>query len=164
MPVSTYITKHYCKVKLFKYTQLAVGAISLVMYFAVKPGDMALAYVLYFILSFVVDLHAPVFWSAISEAVDYGHAETGKRVSGLSFGGISFAQKAGMGVAGAAVGYLLDFFEYSPDGVQGETTLIGLALMLTIIPGVFHVIMGGLMFRYKITDEYYETIKKKLNI
>lgn len=164
MPVSTYITKHYCKVKLFKYTQLAVGAISLVMYFAVKPGDMALAYVLYFILSFVVDLHAPVFWSAISEAVDYGHAETGKRVSGLSFGGISFAQKAGMGVAGAAVGYLLDFFEYNPDGVQGETTLIGLALMLTIIPGVFHVIMGGLMFRYKITDDYYETIKKKLNI
>lgn len=164
MPVSTYITKHYCKVKLFKYTQLAVGAISLVMFFVVKPGDMVLAYVIYFILSFVVDLHAPVFWSAIAEAVDYGHAESGKRVSGLSFGGISFAQKAGMGVAGAAVGYLLDFFEYSPDGVQGESTLIGLALMLTIIPGVFHVIMGGLMFRYKITDEYYETIKKKLNI
>jgi GPH family glycoside/pentoside/hexuronide:cation symporter len=164
MPVSTYITKHYCKIKLFKWTQLAVGAISLVMFFVVKPGDMVLAYVIYFILSFVVDLHAPVFWSAISEAVDYGHAETGKRVSGLSFGGISFAQKAGMGVAGAAVGYLLDFFEYSPDGVQNDTTLIGLALMLTIIPGVFHVIMGGLMFRYKITDEYYETIKKKLNI
>ncbi len=164
MPVSTYITKHYCKIKLFKWTQLAVGAISLVMFFVVKPGDMALAYVIYFILSFVVDLHAPVFWSAISEAVDYGHAETGKRVSGLSFGGISFAQKAGMGVAGAAVGYLLDFFQYNPDGVQNETALVGLALMLTIIPGVFHVIMGGLMFRYKITDEYYETIKKKLNI
>lgn len=164
MPVSTYITKHYCKIKLFKWSQLAVGVISLVMFFVVKPGDMVLAYVIYFILSFVVDLHAPVFWSAIAEAVDYGHAETGKRVSGLSFGGISFAQKAGMGVAGAAVGYLLDFFEYSPDDVQNETTLVGLALMLTIIPGVFHLIMGGLMFRYKITDEYYETIKKKLKI
>lgn len=164
MPVSTYITKRYCKVKLFKYTQLAVGAISLAMFFFIKPGDMVLAYVLYFILSFVVDLHAPVFWSAIAEAVDYGHAESGKRVSGLSFGGISFAQKAGMGVAGAAVGYLLDFFEYIPDGVQSDRTLVGLALMLTIIPGVFHVIMGGLMFRYKITDKYYETIKTKLNI
>lgn len=164
MPASTFITKRYCKVKLFKYTQLAVGAISLVMFFVIKPGDMVLAYVLYFILSFVVDLHAPVFWSAIAEAVDYGHAETGKRVSGLSFGGISFAQKAGMGVAGAAVGYLLDFFGYIPDTVQSETALVGLALMLTIIPGIFHVIMGGLMFRYKITDAYYETIKTKLNI
>ena len=164
MPASTYITQRYCKVKLFKYTQLAVGAISLIMFFVIEPGDMVLAYVLYFILSFVVDLHAPVFWSAIAEAVDYGHAETGKRVSGLSFGGISFAQKAGMGVAGATVGYLLDFFGYVPDSVQSETTLIGLSLMLTIIPGAFHVIMGGLMFRYKITDAYYETIKTKLKI
>jgi len=164
MPASTYITKRYCKVKLFKYTQLAVGVISIVMFFAIKPGDVVLAYILYFILSFVVDLHAPVFWSAIAEAVDYGHAESGKRVSGLSFGGISFAQKAGMGIAGAAVGYLLDFFGYVPDVVQGETTLLGLALMLTIIPGVFHVIMGAMMFRYKITDKYYETIKTKLNI
>lgn len=164
MPASTYITKRYCKVKMFKYTQLAVGAISLVMFFMIKPGDMMLAYVLYFILSFVVDLHAPVFWSAIAEAVDYGHAESGKRVSGLSFGGISFAQKFGMGIAGAVVGYLLDFFGYIPDTVQSETALVGIALMLTIIPGVFHVIMGLLMFRYKITDSYYETIKAKLNI
>ncbi|WP_053971272.1 MFS transporter [Mangrovimonas sp. ST2L15] len=164
MPVSTLITKNYCKVKMFKYTQLAVGVISVIMFFMIKPGDMMLAYILYFILSFVVDLHAPVFWSAIAEAVDYGHAETGKRVSGLSFGGISFAQKFGMGIAGAAVGYLLDFFGYIPDTVQSETALVGIALMLTIIPGVFHVIMGLLMFRYKITDSYYETIKAKLNI
>ena len=164
MPASTLITKKYCKVKLFRYTQLAVGAISLAMFFFVKPGDLVLAYILYFILSFVVDLHAPVFWSAIAEAVDYGHAESGKRVSGLSFGGISFAQKFGMGIAGAAVGYLLDFFGYIPDEIQTETALIGIALMLTIIPGVFHVIMGLLMFRYKITDSYYQTIKAKLGI
>lgn len=164
MPASTYITKVYCKVKMFKYTQLAVGVISLIMFFVIKPDDIVLAYVLYFILSFVVDLHAPVFWSAIAEAVDYGHAETGKRVSGLSFGGISFAQKFGMGIAGAAVGYLLDYFGYIPDTVQSETSMLGIALMLTIIPGVFHVIMGLLMFRYKITDTYYETIKAKLNI
>ena len=164
MPASTLITKHYCKVKLFKYTQLAVGVISLIMFLVVDPGDLILAYILYFILSFVVDLHAPVFWSAIAEAVDYGHAETGKRVSGLSFGGISFAQKFGMGIAGAAVGYLLDYFGYIPDTVQSETALVGLALMLTIIPGVFHVIMGLLMSRYKITDSYYQTIKAKLNI
>lgn len=164
MPSSTFITKRYCKVKLFKWTQLAVGLISAIMLLLVRPGNMLLAYSLYFILSFVVDLHAPVFWSAIAEAVDYGHANFGKRVSGLAFGGISFAQKAGMGVAGASVGYLLDFFGYIPDGQQSKLALLGIALMLTVIPGVFHVIMGGLMFRYKITDEYYEGIKIKLKI
>lgn len=165
MPVSTYITKRYCKVKLFKWTQLAVGLISLIMLLAIQPNQLVVAYILYFILSFVVDLHAPIFWSAIAEAVDYGHAETEKRVSGLAYGGISFAQKLGMGVAGAAVGYLLDFFEYVPNAEsQSEFSLLGIALMLTVIPGVFHVIMGGLMFRYKITDSFYEKIKTKLNI
>lgn len=165
MPASTWITKRYCKVKLFKWSQLAVGVISLALLLLVSPGNMLMAFPLYFILSFVVDLHAPVFWSAIAEAVDYGHAKSGKRVSGLSFGGISFAQKAGMGIAGAAVGLMLHYFDYVPQlEVQSDLTLFGLALMLTVIPGLFHTIMGLMMFRYKITDEYYEGIKTKLKI
>ncbi len=162
MVASTWITKKYCKVKLFRYSQLAVGVLSALMYFLVKPGDVALAFVLYFLISFVVDLHAPVFWSAIAEAVDYGHARSGKRVAGLSFGGISFCQKAGMGLAGALVGMLLTWFHYVPDQAQSHFTLNGIALMLTVIPGVFHVLMGALMFAYRITDDYYRQIKQQI--
>ena len=147
-------------------SQFGVGILSVLMFVLVKPqpDSVLMAYVLYFILSLVVDVHAPVFWSAIAEAVDYGHAETGKRISGLAFGGISFAQKAGMGIAGAVVGLLLDAFGYIPDAVQTKTALTGLAIMLTLIPGVFHVINGMLIYRYKITDKYYETIKAKIHI
>jgi len=162
MVASTWITKVYCKVKLFRYSQLVVGALSVMMFVLVKPGDVVLAFVLYFLISFVVDLHAPVFWSAIAEAVDYGHARTGRRVSGLAFGGISFCQKAGMGVAGAIVGWLLAGFDYVPDRPQSSYTLIGIALMLTIIPGAFHVLMGGLMYRYRITDAYYHQLKGQI--
>lgn len=165
MPASNLITKYYCKVKLFKWTQIAVGGLSVIMLLLVRPGNMLLAFPLYFILSFVVDLQAPIFWSAIPEAVDYGHAKTGMRVSGLAYGGISFAQKAGAGLAGFALGYLLDAFKYVPKAeVQSNLTLWGLALLLTVIPGIFHAIMGGMMFRYKITDKYYEGIKTQLNI
>jgi len=164
MPLSTFITKRFCKVKLFWMSQLAVVVVSLLMFVIVRPGNLMLAYPLYFIMMLVVDVHAPVFWSAIAEAVDYGHATTGKRVSGLSFGGISFAQKAGMGIAGAAVGVLLDSFGYVPDAVQTKTSLLGLSLLLTLIPAVFHLINGLLIMRYKITDEYYLEIKTKLNI
>ncbi len=166
MPLSTLITKRFCKVKLFWMSQFAVGVLSVLMFVLVKPqpDSVVLAYVLYFILSLVVDVHAPVFWSAIAEAVDYGHAETGKRISGLAFGGISFAQKAGMGIAGAVVGLLLDAFGYIPDAIQTTKALTGLALMLTLIPGVFHVINGMLIYRYKITDKYYETIRAKIHI
>lgn len=162
MIASTWITKHYCKIKLFRYSQLLVGLLSVMLYFLVSPGDVLLAFILYFILSFVVDLHAPVFWSIISEAIDYGTVKTGKRVSGLAYGGISFSQKAGMGLAGYIVAMLLAYFNYVPNQEQTAYTLMGIALMLSIIPGVFHTIMGLLMFKYKINNEKYETIKNEL--
>ena len=82
----------------------------------------------------------------------------------MAFGGISFAQKAGMGIGGAVVGFLLAGFGYVPNVAQTKTSLLGIALMLTLIPAVFHVINGLLIMRYKITDKFYEGIRAKLKI
>ena len=164
MVISTWTTKFYCKVKLFRYTQLVVALLSVMIYFLVKPGDAALAFVLYFALSLVVDLHAPVFWSAIAETIDYGQVKTGKRVSGFAFGGISVAQKAGMAVAGGMVGILLSYFGYQPNQEQSALALQGIALMLSVIPGFFHFLMGALMFKYRISDAYYGTVKEDLRL
>lgn len=109
-------------------------------------------------------IRTPVFWSAIAEAVDYGEHKTGQRVAGLSFGGISFCQKAGMGVAGAVVGWLLAGFGYQPDVAQSELALTGIALMLTVIPGVFHYGVGVLMQRYRITDAAYRQLLAELQV
>jgi GPH family glycoside/pentoside/hexuronide:cation symporter len=113
------------------------------------------AMALYFLINLIVDLQGPVFWSVISEAVDYGQVKTGKRVAGLAFGGISFAQKAGMGIGAGVVALLLLAFHYQPDVVQSQYTLNGIALSLTVISGVFQLGMGLLMYGYFITDKYY---------
>ena len=162
MVISTWVTKVYCKVKLFRYTQLVVAVISVMIYFLVKPGDTLLAFALYFALSLIVDLHAPVFWSAIAETIDYGQLKTGKRVSGFAFGGISVCQKAGMAVAGGMVGVLLSYFDYQPNQEQSQLALHGIALMLSVIPGFFHFLMGALMFKYRISDAYYDSVKENL--
>jgi len=162
MVVSTWTTKFYCKVKLFRHSQIMVAVLSLMLYFLVQPGDVALAFALYFLLSLVVDLHAPVFWSAIAETIDYGQVKTGRRVSGFAFGGISVCQKAGMAIAGGLVGVLLDVFEYQPNQQQSALALQGIALMLSVIPGFFHFLMGLLMFKYRISDEYYSTVKEDM--
>ena len=118
-------------------------------------------FVLYFLINFIVDLQGPVFWSIISEAVDHGQVKSGKRVAGMAFGGISFCQKMGMSLAAGLVGWLLTYIHYQPDTVQSLYTLKGFALLLTVIPGVFHLAMGLLMYKYFITDKYYnENIRK----
>jgi GPH family glycoside/pentoside/hexuronide:cation symporter len=162
MIASTWITKFYCKINLFRYTQLIVAGLSVAIYVFVGPQDVLLAFILYFLLSFVVDLHAPVFWSIISETIDYGQVKNGKRVSGFAYGGISVGQKAGMGIAGLMVGWLLTYFQYVPNQEQSETSMMGIALMLSIIPGVFHGLMGLLMFMYRINDRYYAELKRTM--
>lgn len=162
MVASTWITKVYCKINLFRYTQLLVAALSVAIYLFVGRDDVALAFVLYFLLSFVVDLHAPVFWSIISETIDYGQVKNGKRVSGFAYGGISVGQKAGMGIAGLMVGWLLTYFQYVPNQEQTEFSLTGIALMLSIIPGFFHALMGVFMFWYRINDNYYAGLKNEM--
>jgi GPH family glycoside/pentoside/hexuronide:cation symporter len=162
MVASTWITKKFCKIQLFRWSQIITFALSLTMYLAVQPSGVALAFVLYFLINFIVDLQGPVFWSIISESVDYGQLKSGKRVAGMAFGGISFAQKMGMSLAAGMVGWLLTYFHYQPDIAQSAFTLSGIAALLTVIPGVFHLVMGALMYRYKINDAYYNTIKEEL--
>lgn len=162
MVASTWITKVYCKINLFRYTQLLVAALSVAIYLFVGREDVALAFILYFLLSFVVDLHAPVFWSIISETIDYGQVKNGKRVSGFAYGGISVGQKAGMGIAGLMVGWLLTYFQYVPNQAQSDFSLMGIALMLSIIPGFFHALMGAFMFWYRINDSYYAGLKNEM--
>jgi len=155
MVASTWLTKFVCKIQVFRWSQLITFVLSVAMYIVVAPGAVAAAFVMYFLINFIVDFQAPVFWSLISESVDYGQVKQGKRVAGLAFGGISFCQKMGMSLAAGMVGLLLTFYHYQPDVVQSAFTLNGIALMLTVIPGAFHLGMGLLMYRYFVTDSYY---------
>ena len=164
MIASTWITKHYCKVKLFRYSQLLTFVLCIAMYLMVDQEDRVLAFVFTFLIWFVADQYMPIFWSSIAETVDYGHRKTGVRVSGLAFGGISFCQKLGMGSAGGLLGYLLGFFDYQADAEQSDFTLNGLALMATVIPALFHLAAGLLMNNYVISNDYYDEIADDLGL
>ncbi|MEM7284443.1 MAG: MFS transporter, partial [Pseudomonadota bacterium] len=164
MIASTWITKFYCKVKLFRYSQILTFVLCIAMYFIVGQDDVALAFVFTFLIWFAADLYMPIFWSSIAEAVDYGHRKTGTRVSGLAFGGISFCQKLGMGIAGGLLGYLLSYFNYQADVEQSEFTLNGIALLITVIPALFHLAIGLIMYKYYISNEYYHEIAADLKL
>jgi len=156
--VSTWLTKYYCKVDVFKYSMYLAALVGFIMFFVVEPNDIYLGIVFYFVLCFLSDLNTPIFWSSISEVVDYGELKVNKRVSGITFGSISFLQKLGMGIAGMMVGLLLSFFDYQPNQVQTNYTLTGISLMLTILPAIFFLITGLLVSKFVISNEYYNTV------
>ncbi len=144
---------------MFRYTQIITFILSALMYFSVGRENLILAFAFYFLINFFCDMQMPVFWSSIAEAVDYGEKKTGLRVSGLAFGGILFFQKFGMGIAGGILGFLLSHFGYQADVEQSARSLTGIALMMTLIPALFHLAVGLLMKKYLINNEYYRDIQ-----
>lgn len=155
----SWFTRSYDKIKVFRYSQYLAFAFGILMYFVVQPGDMILGIIFYFIITYFSEMQLPIYWSSIAESVDYGEHKLGKRVSGLSFGFILFCQKMGIAVAGGFVGFALAHYGYKPGVKQSIDTLVGLSLMMTIFPAITNLIVGLIMKKYIINDEYYEEIK-----
>ena len=155
--VSAWLTARFCKVKTFEYSMFAAAAVSAVMFISVGQGDIALGIFFYFLVCFLSEINTPIFWASITEVIDYGEYKSGKRVSGLTFGSFSFLQKLAMGIAGFAVGLMLANLGYVPGVEQSETTLTGMSLMISVIPGTFFLATGIVMRRFIISNQYYRT-------
>ena len=69
-----------------------------------------------------------------------------------------------MGIAGGLLGYLLSYFNYQADAEQSEFTLNGIALLITVIPAIFHLAIGLIMHRYYISNEFYDEIASDLEL
>lgn len=162
MIVAGYIVKKVNKLTMFRISQLATFIFSVAMFFIVDNDAIILAFTFYFIVTFMADMQLPVYWASIAEAVDYGEAKNKERVSGLAFGGILFFQKLGMGIAGGLVGFILSYAQYTPGRTQSETSLFAIVLMMTLIPGAFHLFVSIVMRKFIIDDAYYLEIRKKL--
>ncbi|MCU4676460.1 MFS transporter [Catenovulum sp. 2E275] len=163
MVASTWLTKRLCKIKLFYSSQMLAGALSILMFFCVSDHQVALAFVFFFLISFIVDLHAPVFWSAIADAVDYGQYKHGVRVPGMTFCLVSFCQKIAIGLAGAIVGTLLVVLDYKPGEEATEYAMYGIAFAFTIIPGILHLLVGLVMQKYTLKGAQVSRLSQKLD-
>ncbi len=69
-----------------------------------------------------------------------------------------------MGIAGGLLGFLLSYFNYQADVEQSEFTLNGIALLVTVIPAIFHLAVGLIMQKYLISNEYYDEISSDLKL
>lgn len=162
MIVAGYMVKSVNKLTMFRVSQAATFLFSVVMFFLVDRESVILAFTLYFIITFLADMQLPVYWASIAEAVDYGEMKNKERVSGLAFGGILFFQKLGMGLAGGMVGFILSYADYTPDAVQSTNSVLAITLMMTIIPGIFHLLVSAVMRKFIIDEEYYAKMREEL--
>lgn len=98
------------------------------------------------------------FWSALPDTVEYGELRSGRREESLTFGVIGFVQKASYGVAAALAGLLLDVIGYQANGIQSQSTLDALKVIMTLLPAGFILVAFLVISRYRLDQATHERI------
>jgi GPH family glycoside/pentoside/hexuronide:cation symporter len=99
----------------------------------------------------------------IADTSDYSEWRTGRRATGLYFSAATFAQKAGWGIGAAIAGWILTVYHYVPDATQTESSIHGIKLLVSVIPGILYMSCALFMFFYTIDAKTTDQMKQDLD-
>ncbi|MFT5452255.1 MAG: GPH family glycoside/pentoside/hexuronide:cation symporter [Enterobacterales bacterium] len=159
--LSQFVAKRMCKIKAYIYLQLISGAIAASSVF-IKADQIELAFIMFFLWSFFLQIATPLLWAKMADTVDYGHWKTGIRITGMVYSAIVFFIKMGLALGGAIAGWLLAYYGYQADTAQSPETLDGLLLSFTVFPAIGSLVVAYVMRWYILDDAKLEKIQQEI--
>lgn len=109
----------------FLFVCLSLTAIFTALFYFPGKADVETMFVLNFLKSLAYAPTVPLLWAMIADVADYSEYKNYRRATGFVFAGVVFALKAGLGIVGAILGFLLSGFGYvSGIGVEQSGTAI----------------------------------------
>ncbi len=84
------------------------------------------------------------------------------RTAGLVFAASVFAQKLGLGVGGWLLGMVLAAFGYVANVPQSATSITGILIAISVLPGALLLLAAVLMRFYELGDDTMVKIEKDL--
>lgn len=150
------------RVKSFRWTIATYVVIGAAIFF-LPPNAVWLIFGVNVLFCFVQNLGTPLQWAMFSDVVDYEEHRSGRRMDGLVFSTALFAIKLGLALGGAVVGWVLGMVDYLPATAQQPaqvTTTIN--ALFTLVPSLLFMVMGSLLFIYKLNSRYVRDIADEL--
>ena len=143
---------------------LALTAVFTAFFYFPNETDVETMFVLNFLKSLAYAPTVPLLWAMIADVADHSEYVNHRRATGFVFAGVVFALKAGLGIGGAILGFLLSGFGYvSGAGVaQSESAIHGIVLSSSIIPAITFFIGVIALYFYPITKKYNEKMQAEL--
>ena len=156
-----WLSRYVDKVNAYIGLQLIAALISVLSFF-VGAAQLELAFALYFLWGFFLQMATPLLWAKMADTVDYGHYKTGIRITGLVYSSIVFFIKLGLALGGALAGWLLAFYQYQADSVQTTASQQGILLSFTVLPAIGSVLVALVMSRYRLRSNTVLDIHQQL--
>lgn len=161
--LSNFLANRYGKKKVFVIC-LALTALFTALFYFPGRSEIGTMFVLNILKSLAYAPTVPLLWAMMADVADYSEYVHHRRATGFVFAGVVFALKAGLGIGGAVLGFLLSGFGYvSQAGIeQSESAVRGIVLSSSIIPAfTFFVGVVALCF-YPITKLFNEKMQAEL--
>lgn len=161
--LSEYLANKYGKKQTF-IVCLTLTAIFTAMFYFPAKDNIGFMFVLNFLKSLAYAPTVPLLWAMIADVADHSEYVHYRRATGFVFAGVVFALKAGLGVGGAILGFLLSGFDYiSGAGVaQSDSAIHGIILSSSLIPAATFFVGVIALFFYPITKKYNEKMQAEL--
>ena len=153
--LSGFLANRYGKKRVFIICLALTAAFTAMFYFP-NETDIETMFFLNFLKSLAYAPTVPLLWAMIADVADHSEYVNYRRATGFVFAGVVFALKAGLGIGGAILGFLLSGFGYVSGAgtVQTESAIHGIVLSSSLIPAAtFFVGVIALCF-YPITKTY----------
>jgi Na+/melibiose symporter-like transporter len=162
--LSGFLANRYGKKSVF-IVCLTLTAIFTAFFYFPNETDVETMFILNFLKSLAYAPTVPLLWAMIADVADHSEYVNYRRATGFVFAGIVFALKAGLGIGGAILGFLLSGFGYiSGSGVhQSESAIHGIVLSSSLIPALTFFIGVIALYFYPITKKYNEQMQSELS-
>ncbi len=131
-------------------------------FYWVDPQNLVLLHTLNIIGTMAAGPTPAIVWSMYADAADYGQWKTGRRATGLVFSAAVFAQKIGLAVGSALLGWILQAHGFVANAAQSEQALHGILLVFSVIPGTFAILSGFAIYGYSLNESKVKQIERDL--
>ena len=162
--LSEFLANKYGKKRTF-IVCLSLTAVFTAMFYFPAKDNVGMMFVLNFLKSLAYAPTVPLLWAMIADVADHSEYIHYRRATGFIFSGVVFALKAGLGIGGAVLGFLLSGFGYASGSgvVQNDTAVQGIILSSSLIPAAFFLVGVVALFFYPISKEYNEKMQAELS-
>lgn len=151
----------FTRLGMLKFAHVA-GAVTALLILLIPQSQIYPLVAMLFASVFCAELGSIIAWALPADCADYAELKYGKKMSGILGAGALFALKFGMSIGGAMVGWVLAACGYEAGVTTGTSITMGIILLISILPAMFHI-LGYLFLRaYPLTDKKMEEVKNEL--
>lgn len=154
------LSKKLGKIRLYVLLQIG-SAIACVVNYFIPVNMWILALVIHFVWGFLLQMSSPLLWAKMADVADYGEAQSGVRLTGVTYSTVVFFIKVGVALGSAMSGWLLAFYGYEA-GTVSEHVNNGIAFSFCILPALMSVLVVIIMRWYTLDNQQVEAIQQQI--